>query len=111
VPAGTYSFTVTGQADVDGRRVTRVASFTLEVFAADTTAVTGRVLTAEALPQPIPRVTVTLGGAFVLTDAAGNFVLQAPPTGPNMLFVDGRTASTPNAQFPIVEVNVTAVRL
>jgi RHS repeat-associated protein len=106
VAAGTYNFTVTGQADVDGRSVTRVASFTLEVLAAGTPAVTGRVLTAEAIPRPIPGVTVTLGSAFVLTDAAGNFVLLAPPTGPNMLFVDGRTASTAQAQFPIVEVNV-----
>src|SRR5439155_321231 len=70
-------------------------------------AVTGRVLTAEAMPQPIPGVTVTLGSAFVLSDAGGNFVLLAPPAGQNMLFVDGRTASTPGAQFPIVEVNVT----
>jgi RHS repeat-associated protein len=107
VAPGTYSFTVTGQAQVDGRTVSRTAAFTLEVLAPDTPAVTGRVLTAEAMPQPIPGVTLTLGSAFVLTDAGGNFVLLAPPSGPNMLFVDGRTASTPGAQFPIVEVNVT----
>jgi len=80
---------------VDGRTVTRTSTFTLEVLAPDTPAVTGRVLTAEAVPQPIPGVTVTLGSAFVLSDAGGNFVLLAPPAGQNMLFVDGRTASTP----------------
>ncbi len=107
VAPGTYSLTVTGGAQVDGRTLTRTAAFALEVLAPDTRAVTGRVLTAEAVPQPIPGVTVTLGSAFVLTDAGGNFVLLAPPTGPSMLFVDGRTASTPSAQYPIVEINVT----
>src|SRR5262249_40989992 len=58
-------------------------------------------------PQPIPGVTVTLGSAFTLTDAGGNFVLLAPPAGANMLLVDGRTASTPGAQYPPVEVNVS----
>ena len=57
VAPGTYSFTVTGQAQVDGRSVTRTAAFALEVLAPDTLAVTGRVLTAEAVPQPIPGVT------------------------------------------------------
>jgi RHS repeat-associated protein len=103
---GTYNFTVTGQAQVDGRPATRTASFSLEVLPANTTAVTGRIMTAEAIPLPIPGVTVTLGTAFVQTDPAGNFTLLAPPSGQNLLFVDGRTASTPAAQFPIVEVQV-----
>src|SRR2546421_8978041 len=34
------------------RTLTRTAAFTLEVLAPDTPAVTGRVLTAEAVPQP-----------------------------------------------------------
>ncbi|HEX9505025.1 MAG TPA: DUF6531 domain-containing protein, partial [Acidimicrobiia bacterium] len=106
VAPGTYSFTVTGQAQVDGRTVTRTAAFSVQVLAPDTRAVTGRVLTAEAVPQPIPNVTVTLGSAFTLTDAGGNFVLLAPPAGANMLLVDGRTASTPTTQYPPVEVNV-----
>ena len=86
--------------------MTRTAAFTLEVLAPDTTAITGRVLTAEAAPQPIPGVTVTLGAAFTLTDAGGNFVLLAPPSGANMLLVDGRTASTATVQYPPVEVNI-----
>jgi RHS repeat-associated protein len=110
VSPGTYSFTVTGQAEVDGQPQSRTTTVTLEVLAAGTPAVTGRVLTAEALPKPIPGVTVTLGSAFTLTDAAGNFVMLAPPTGPNMLVVDGRTASTATAQYPLVEaqINVSA---
>jgi RHS repeat-associated protein len=103
---GTYAFTVAGEAKVDGRSVTRTAAFTLEVLAPDTPAVTGRVLTADAVPKPIPGATVTLGSAFTLTDAGGNFVLLAPPTGPSMLLVDGRTASTPSAQYPPVEVQL-----
>ncbi len=68
---------------------------------------TGQVLTAEAIPVGIPGVTITLGSAFTLTDAAGNFLLLSPPSGPQMLLVDGRTASTPTAQYPPVEINLT----
>jgi RHS repeat-associated protein len=106
VPPGSYAFTVTGEASIDGRGVTQTAPVTLEVLPAGTLAVTGRIMTAESIPQPIPGVSVALGSAFVLTDVAGNFILQAPPTGPNMLFVDGRTASVPNAQFPIIETQI-----
>jgi RHS repeat-associated protein len=106
VATGTYQFTVSGQAQVDGQTLTRSAAFALEVFAPDTHAVTGRVLTAEVVPQPIPGVTVALGTAFTLTDAAGNFVLLSPPTGAAMLIVDGRTASTADAQYPLVEIQV-----
>ncbi len=106
VATGTYAFTVTGSSSVDGRVVTRTAPVSLQVLPRDTHAVTGRIMTAESLPQPIPGVSVALGSAFVPTDVAGNFVLLAPPVGPNMLFVDGRTASTPEAQFPIVEVQI-----
>jgi len=52
IAPGSYGFTVSGQAQVDGRTLTRTAAFTLEVLAPDTPAVTGRVLTAEAVPQP-----------------------------------------------------------
>ena len=104
--AGSYDVTVTGEAQVDGRPLARTVSFTLEVLAPETPAITGRVLTAEAVPKPIPGATITLGSAFTLTDAGGNFVLLAPPPGANMLLVDGRTASTPTAQYPPVEVQI-----
>lgn len=106
VTPGSYAFTVTGQGEVDGQRVTRSVSFAVDVLAPETPAVTGPVLTAEAVPQPIPGATIALGSAFTLTDAGGNFVLLAPPAGANMLLVDGRTASTATAQYPPVEVNI-----
>jgi RHS repeat-associated protein len=103
---GLYTFTVSGEAQVDGRTLVRTASVVLEVLAADTLAVTGRVMMAESIPRPIPGVTVALGTGFNVTDAAGNFVVLSPATGPNMLLLDGRTAGTPQAQFPVVEVQV-----
>jgi RHS repeat-associated protein len=103
---GTFAFTVTGQAQLGGVTLARGAPVTVEVLAATTPAVTGRVMTAEAIPRPLPGVTVTLGSAFTLTDAGGNFVLLAPPGDANMLLIDGRTASTPTAQYPPVEVSI-----
>jgi RHS repeat-associated protein len=111
VAAGTYAFMVAGSSSVDGRTITHTTSVSLEVLPADTHAVTGRIMTAESVPLPIPGVSVVLGSAFVLTDAGGNFILQAPPAGPNMLFVDGRTASVTNAQFPIIETQITVSAL
>src|SRR5207247_2159474 len=68
VATGTYAFTVTGSSSVDGRVVTRTAPVSLQVLPRDTHAVTGRIMTAESLPQPIPGVSVALGSAFVPTD-------------------------------------------
>jgi RHS repeat-associated protein len=103
---GIYPFTISGEAPVDGRRLVRTAGVALEVLPSDTLAVTGRVMTAESIPRPIPGVTVALGTGFNVTDAAGNFVVLSPATGANMLLLDGRTAGTPQAQFPVVEVQV-----
>ena len=103
---GSYPVLISGTASIDGQAVTRGAHVTLQVLPASTTGVAGRIMTAETVPRPIPGVTIALGSAFVVTDAAGNFVLLAPPPGPSMLFVDGRTASTATAQFPIVEVRL-----
>src|SRR5439155_6539002 len=105
-PPAIYTLTVSGTAQVDGRTVTRIVQVALEVLPPGTTAVTGRILTAESLPKPIPGVTVVLGSAVAFSDAAGNFMLLQAPAGPNLLFVDGRTASTPTAQFPIVETQI-----
>ncbi len=88
VATGTYGFTVTGQAQVDGLLQTRTAAVSLEVLPAGTRAVSGSVLTAEAVPVGIPGVTVTLGSAFTLTDAAGNFTLLGPPAGPTQHALD-----------------------
>ncbi|MGH3371451.1 MAG: IPT/TIG domain-containing protein, partial [Nocardioidaceae bacterium] len=43
VAPGIYAFTITGEASVDGRTLTRTANATLEVLAPGTAAVTGRV--------------------------------------------------------------------
>jgi RHS repeat-associated protein len=103
---GIHPFTVSGEAQVDGRTLVRTVNIALEVLPPDTPAVTGRVLTAESIPRPIPGVTVALGTGFTVTDAAGNFVVLSPATGVSMLLLDGRTAGTPQAQFPVVEVQV-----
>jgi RHS repeat-associated protein len=103
---GIYPIIVSGEAQVDGRTLVRTVSVTLEVLSRDTLAVTGRVMTAESIPRPIPGVTIALGTGFNVSDAAGNFVVLSPATGPNMLLLDGRTAGTPQAQYPVVEVQV-----
>jgi RHS repeat-associated protein len=106
VAPGAYGLTVHGLTHTDGLEVRRTAEVVLEVLPPTTAAVTGRVLTADPVPEPIAGATITLGSAFALTDAGGNFVLLAAPPGAAMLVVDGRTASTADSQFPLVEVQV-----
>lgn len=116
VAPATYTFSVTAQAQIDGHTETRTAQVALTVLPIDTQAVTGRVLSAEAAPKPIPGVTIALNNAETMSDAAGNFVLTGTPpdfplpSGPNMLSVDGRTTSLPNTQFANlkVQINVSA---
>ena len=71
-----YSFTVTGQAEVDGRTLTRTATFSVEVLAPDTTAVT--VTVAKSLTFTIDTTSYTLAmdpSLPALADQTQNVVL------------------------------------
>lgn len=80
---------------------------TLEVRSAGETALVGQVLSTN--PEPIPGVKITLGDKQAITDAGGNFMLTGVPAGRQLIFVDGRPASTPTKEFPIVENEVELV--
>ncbi|HEU5393333.1 MAG TPA: DUF6531 domain-containing protein, partial [Candidatus Methylomirabilis sp.] len=77
----------------------------LTILAAGQTSLVGRILdTAE---QPVPGVTIQLGSLTTTTDAAGNFTLLDPPTGSQIVFLDGSTASSPDRSYPTIPVTVT----
>ena len=99
ISAGSYPFTVSGTAAVDGNQVTRTAPATLNLFSAGKTTLTGRVLSIER--EPIIGATVSLDGISALTDAAGVFFLSGVDAGPNRpLRVNGRTANSPGRTYP-----------
>lgn len=106
--AGNYSLTVTGTASIDGTTTSRTVTAVLTVLPAGTSTLSGRVLASKD-ESPLATVTIKLGTNTVLTDAGGNFLMANVPVGPQIVFVDGATASSPAATYPIVPVPVTIV--
>jgi hypothetical protein len=104
VPAGAYPFTVTASA----KEGLKTVSGALTVLPAGTTALTGTIL--ETGKKPLPNVTTRLGGLSTKTDAGGHFLLVDPPTGEQLVFLDGATASTATAVYPLIPVKVTILK-
>lgn len=106
--AGSYPFTVSGTATVDGNQVTRTTSATLNVISAGQTTLSGRVLSVEM--EPIIGATVSLDGQSALTDAAGVFFLTGITAGVNRpVRVNGRTANAPGRTYPDITEPATVI--
>jgi RHS repeat-associated protein len=102
---GTYPFIVTGMGLVNGVLTTHSAGAAAAVLAPGTTALSGRVVTTEE--APLPNVTIRLGSLTTQTDGGGNFLLSNPPAGPQVVLIDGSTASTPTVSYPTIPLTVT----
>src|SRR6185369_10825718 len=70
---GSYSFSVSATATVDGHDVQKTFPATLNVVVAGQTSLTGRVLSTEK--DPIIGATVSIDGKTATTDSAGSFLL------------------------------------
>lgn len=98
---GSYPFTVSATATVDGQDVKHTAPATLNVIAAGQTSLTGLVLNNEK--EPVIGATVSLDGKSATTDSAGVFLLVGVTAGQNRpVMIDGRTASAPNKTYPVI---------
>jgi RHS repeat-associated protein len=96
-----YSFTVNGVTKVDGSDLNRGANGSISVIAAGQTTLAGRVLSTGS--EPIMGATVSLDGQTATTNAAGSFILSGISAGmQRAVMVDGRTASAPNATYPVI---------
>jgi RHS repeat-associated protein len=105
---GSYPFTLTATAKIDGQDVVRTSTATLNVIAAGQTSLTGLVLSSEQ--EPIVAATVSVDGRSATTDAAGVFLLIGVTAGQNRpVMVDGRTASAPNKTYPVIVEPATIV--
>ncbi len=104
VSPGAYPFTVSGTGIVNGTMATRSATSSLTVLPEGITALSGRVLTTEE--APLPDVTVQVGTVTGRTDGAGNFLLTNPPTGQQVILIDGSTASTPSVSYPTIPITL-----
>src|SRR5205823_6431667 len=58
---------------------------------------------------PITGVAIRVGDKMASTDESGNFLLQGPPVGEQVVVIDGSPASTPQLHYPLIPVSVTIV--
>lgn len=93
-PAGPVTITVTATTVVDGQTIVRQSPLTVTILAAGGTTLAGRILATKD-DAPIPGARVKIGSLIVTTDASGNFLFTNPPTGPQVLLIDGPSALYP----------------
>jgi RHS repeat-associated protein len=105
---GSYPFTLSAAADIDGREIVRTIQATLSVVTAGQTTLSGRVLSTDN--QPIIGATISLDGHTAMTDAAGAFLLVGVTAGVDRpVMIDGRTASAPNRTYPVLAEPATII--
>lgn len=99
---GTYSYTITGVTEVDGRVLMRTVQASMNVLSAGQTTLSGRVLSTEK--EPIMGASVSIGSRATVTDAAGNFILVDVTAGSSIpVQIDGRTANAPGRSYPTIQ--------
>ncbi|MGA2355060.1 MAG: choice-of-anchor D domain-containing protein, partial [Terriglobales bacterium] len=119
---GTSSLSVTASAKIAGQSVTQSATLSLQVAGISTTFL-GRTVVANAAQTPIAGVLVMFLGlapngsatgcsAQTSSDASGNFVLSNLPaacTGPQLVYFNGTTATSPAGTYAGVNLSYTIV--
>ncbi|MBI1821017.1 MAG: IPT/TIG domain-containing protein [Nitrospirae bacterium] len=110
IPAGTLTLLVQGTAIVDGNILSHTASLSLTTLASGGTSLSGQIL-ATRDGRPLGNVRLRLGTSTYYTDPAGNFLIQNPPIGTQVMLIDGDTANTATSAYPSalpVEFTVTS---
>lgn len=110
VPVGSYSFSVSGAAEIEGLEESSSATGSLEVLAGGRTALFGQFFLTKG--PPLQGVRLTLAGLTAVTDGAGNFAFPDAPAGKHTMSVDAsqaaRTDGLPIPQpMPMYGVDVT----
>lgn len=103
--AGSATLSFSGTARIDGSDSMRSTTATLTVRPKGQTSLVGRVLNTEG--APIKGVAIRVHDKTAYTDDSGNFLLQDPPTGDQVVLVDGGPASTPDTPYPTIPVSMT----
>ena len=101
---GTARLTITATAIIDGALRTQAVTPTLTLGPRGQTAVAGRFLLTSG--EPLAGVAVAIGTARATSDAAGNFLVPAPPVGRQMMGIDANAA---RAGLPIYAMDLDVV--
>lgn len=95
-PTGLATITISATAVIDGQTIVRQSPLQVNVLAAGTTTLSGRILATKD-DTPIPGSRVSIGALVVNTDASGNFLFTNPPTGQQVLLISGPTDLYPGS--------------
>lgn len=104
-PTGLTTITVSATAVIDGQTIVRQSPLQVNVLAAGTSTLAGRILATKD-DAPIAGAVVKVGTVSATTDASGNFLLTNPPTGQQVLLIDGSSDLYPSS-LP-VQATITA---
>lgn len=104
-PTGLTTITVSATAVIDGQTIVRQSPLQVNVLAAGTSTLAGRILASKD-DAPLSGAVVKLGALSATTDASGNFLLTTVPNGPQVLLIDGPSDAYPK-DLP-VPVTITA---
>jgi len=104
-PTGLTTITVSATAVIDGQTIVRQSPLQVNVLAACTSTLAGRILASKD-DTPLSGAVVKLGALSATTDVSGNFLLTGVPTGPQVLLIDGPSDACPK-DLP-VPVTITA---
>lgn len=117
---GSSNFSVSATALIDGQSITQFAAGSVNVTGI-TTSFNGRTVVDDATETPISGVTVSFAGqdgsrrntgcsGTTVSDAGGNFALTGLPTactGPQLIFYNGATATSPAGKYAGVTLKYT----
>jgi hypothetical protein len=96
---------ITGTAPIDTQTVGRSVPATLEILTEQTT-LSGRVLSTID-ETPLEGVTLSIGFVTARGEASGRFFMVGPPTGEQILLIDGATTTNPPGVYQTLPIKVT----
>jgi YD repeat-containing protein len=94
--AGPVTMTITATAVIEGQTIVRQSPLQVTVLPAGSTTLAGRILATKD-DAPIAGARVSIGALTVTADASGNFLFTNPPTGPQVLLIDGPSGLYPGS--------------
>ncbi len=104
---GSNTFTIKGTSNISGSDIIKTASLKLNVLEKGVTTVVGRILNTEEMP--LKNVVLQIEDKTATTDESGNFMIIDPPTGEQVMVIDGGPASTDTVHYPLIPVTLNIV--
>ena len=105
---GAHVIEIRAMSQMEGRIVTKTASFNLNISESGQTVLTGQILDGD--DRPVANVSIKLGGTSIThlgsSDAAGNLFIPLAVSGKQVFLIDGSSANTADTYYPTIPVTL-----